>query len=298
MKTLHYTLVCHTELGLDGTWGDYDTVQPAFEAMIQRVAQRTGQLPRVTYCLTNEFITDRLDDAARFHEQGHEIGVHTHLPGSHRAGHNYSGRYAYAFDPEGRLNQDRIAAPLREIIASLGFPAPETHVSGMFSFQRSTIELLTQAGFSADCSLIPNGRAFRHRATGKFVIADNRRRTDRHPYFPDPADPWVEGSSPLLEIPVSGNIGEAYFEIDWVRSLQDEERQIALRLEEAEEVGIYQSYWHHFEFSRGHTWTRGSLAKAEEFLVNIGKMKGVAFSTISTARQGYSPGKAKPEQAS
>lgn len=41
------------------------------------------------------------------------------------------------------------------------------------------------------------------------------------------------------------------------------------------------------EFSRTHNWTRGSLAKAEEFLVNIGKMKGLIFSTVANARHCY-----------
>lgn len=297
MKPLYFVLVCHTELGLDGTWDVYDEIQPAFEAMIGRVAQRTGQLPRVTYCLTHEFITDRLDDAVRFFEEGHEIGVHSHLPGSHRSGHSYSGRYALALDPRGFLNQDRVAGPLRELIASLGFPAPQTHVSGMFSFQRSTIDVLSNAGFSSDCSLIPNGRLIRHRATGDFVIADNRRRTDRRPYFPCPADPWAEGNGSLLEIPVSGNLGEAYFEIHWVTSLEEEARQVGLILEGGNELGIYQSYWHHFEFSRAYDWTRGSLAKAEEFLVNIGNMEGVIFSTVRNAHSSHFRGAEMSEPA-
>ncbi|MFP4157582.1 MAG: hypothetical protein ACLFU4_08195 [Opitutales bacterium] len=75
--------------------------------------------------------------------------------------------------------------------------------------------------------------------------------------------------------------------MDWPASLEDETRQLAMYLETDNELGIYQSYWHHFEFSRTHNWTRGSLAKAEEFLVNIGKMKGLIFSTVANARQCY-----------
>ena len=287
MKTLNYTLVCHAELGLDGTWNDFKAVQPKFEAMIERVANRVGQLPKVTYCLTNEFITDRLDDAIRFFEQGHEIGVHSHLPGSHRKAHSYSGRYILALNQSGFLNQDLIAGSLREIISSLGFPAPKSHVSGMFSFQPSTVEILRRAGFTIDCSLIPNGRKIRHRVTGDFVLANNERRIDRRPYFPDPADPWIEGTNSLLEIPVSGNLGEAYFEIDWAKSLENEKHQIAEILQREDEVGIYQSYWHHFEFSGTYDWTRGSLRRAEEFLVEIGEMKGLKFSTASDARDSY-----------
>ncbi|MFW6217964.1 MAG: hypothetical protein ACOC4K_03110 [Verrucomicrobiota bacterium] len=143
--------------------------------MIERVAQQTGQLPKVTYCLTNEFITDRLDDAIRFYEQGHEIGVHSHLPGSHRKAHSYSGRCALALDRHGFLNQDRVAGPLREIITSLGFPAPQTHVSGMFSFQQSRVQPHPQldARFSRQ-----GGRISReHRQNEGFDIFHRSQRT-------------------------------------------------------------------------------------------------------------------------
>ena len=36
MKQLHLVLVCHAELGLDGTWQDYDAVQPQVDRMLEK----------------------------------------------------------------------------------------------------------------------------------------------------------------------------------------------------------------------------------------------------------------------
>lgn len=287
MKQLHLVLVCHAELGLDGTWHDYDAVQPQIDNMLQRVADKTGKMPRITYCLTNEFIVDKLDEAIRLHQAGHEIGVHAHLPGSHRKRHCYAEPYHLRLDADGILNQDLVAGPFRQILVALGFPVPVTHVSGMFSFQKTTIKVLEDAGFRVDCSLIPNGRIIRHAVCGDFVIADNRRRTDRHAYRPSVDDPWEDGRSSLVELPVSGNLGCAYFEMDWARSLDQEFALLRKRLDQLNGVDVYQSYWHHFEFARSATWARGSIEQATEFLVRCARLDGVQFSTARVAAGAY-----------
>ena len=148
MSTLHIVLVCHTELDFSGSWRLYEHVQPEIDALISRVEGASGKKPKITYCLIGEFLSERLDDAFRFLEKGHEIGIHTHLPGSHRPRHRYDGRYTYRLDEKGILNQDAVAGPLRQIAISLGLPAPRTHVSGMFTFQQTTIKCLADAGFS------------------------------------------------------------------------------------------------------------------------------------------------------
>jgi hypothetical protein len=287
MKQMHFVLVCHAELGLDGTWGVYSEVQPQIEAMFHRVADATGKMPKVTYCLTTEFITDNLDEAIRLHGDGNEIGVHSHLPGGHRKKHDYSGPYALKLDEQGRLNQDSVAGPLRQMLAAVGFPAPVSHVTGMFSFQKTTLQVLADAGFKVDCSLIPNGDVIKHRALGDFMIADNRRRTSRQPYHPSLADPWVEGESTLLELPVSGNLGCAYFAMDWARSLDDELVLLENRLNALRGVDVYQSYWHHFEFSRSLPWTKGSIEHAGDFLIRCAHLKELQFSTASEAAAAY-----------
>jgi hypothetical protein len=257
------------------------------ERLFLRVADATGKMPKVTYCLTSEFITDRLDEAIRLQEAGNEIGVHSHLPGGHRKRHSYSGPFAFRFDEQRRLNQDKVAGPLREILIALGFPAPTTHASGMFSFQQKTISILSDAGFTIDTSLIPNGKIIQHDALADVIIADNRRRTSRKPYRASLTDPWVHGDAPVLEIPVSGNLGCAYFGMDWAASLDDEFALVERRSAQLNGVDIYQSYWHHFEFSRALSWTRGSQDSAYDFLTKCTRLENVVFSTAREAADAW-----------
>jgi hypothetical protein len=243
------------------------------EEILASVADSTGKQPRITYCLTNEFLAERLDDAFRFVEQGHEVGIHSHLPGAHRPRHRYDGNYAYRLDAKGVLNQDAVAGSLRQIAISLGLPRPRTHVSGMFTFQRTTIRTLAEAGFTVDCSLLPGIRGT-HEASGDFVLADNTRRGVPYPYRPDPDDPWTVGASPVIELPVSANLGGG----DMDRQLADLKR----RLVRDGETDVFQSFWHHFEFAQL-GWTNGLFADAERFLTECGRQNNVVFSTASQA---------------
>ena len=207
MKRMHIVLVCHTELDFDGSWALFERIQPQIDEMLVRVADATGHKPKMTYCLTDEFLSERLDDAFRFIEEQHEIGIHSHLPGAHRQlHHSYRGHYAYRLDDNGVFNQDVVAGALRDIATALGLPAPRAHVSGMFTFQRTTIQVLQNAGFTVDCSLLP-GKKGTHEATGDFILCDNRRRSAPQPYRPALEDPWVPGDSQIIELPASGNLG-------------------------------------------------------------------------------------------
>jgi hypothetical protein len=227
----------------------------------------------MTWCLTGAFLSERLDDAFRFVEEGHEVGIHSHLPGAQRPRHRYDGHYAFRLDGDGVLNQDAVAGPLREIATALGLPAPTCHVSGMFTFQPSTVRTLSLAGFTVDCSLLPGIRAT-HPASGDFVLADNTRRTDPYPYRPDLEDPWRAGTSPLIELPVSANLGGG-----------DIDEQLARLDRRADRDGgtdVFQSFWHHFEFARL-GWTKGTFADAERFLMECAKRPNVVFSTATAA---------------
>jgi len=271
MDTLHVVLVCHTELDFDGSWQLFERVQPEIEAILSRVADASGKQPKMTYCLTGAFLSERLDDAFRFLAEGHEIGIHSHLPGAHRPRHRYDGPYAYRFDEQGVLNQDAVAGALRQIAMSLGLPAPRTHVSGMFTFQRTTIQTLADAGFTVDCSLLPGVKGT-HEATGDFILADNRRRETPYPYRPSAEDPWADGNSPIIELPVSANLGGA----DIGQQSSDVERRIA----ELQGPDVFQSFWHHFEFVKPGP---GSLEGAERFLMACAANEKARFSTASEA---------------
>lgn len=271
MNTLHVVLVCHTELDFDGSWRLFERVQPEIEAVISRVANASGKRPKMTYCLAGAFLSERIEDAFRFLAEGHEIGIHSHLPGSHRPRHRYDGHYAYRFDERGVLNQDAVAGPLRQIAMSLGLPAPRTHVSGMFTFQQTTIRTLADAGFLVDCSLLPGVKGT-HKATGDFVLADNRRRKAPYPYRPSAEDPWADGDSPIIELPASGNLGGA--DID--RQISD----VGQRIRMLQGPDVFQSFWHHFEFVKPGL---GSFEGAERFLMACAAHENVQFSTASEA---------------
>jgi len=282
-NTLHLVLVCHTEMGLDSTWKDYDTIQPQIDGMVKRVLEKAGKAPKITFCVTNEFLTDKLDECFRLIELGHEIGIHSHLPGSQRNLHSYKGHYTLKFDENGYLNQDKIAGALRRIAIELGIPKPVTHVSGMFSFQKRTIEILSQEGFLFDCSLIPNGKIVKHPALGDFEIADNRNSYSAKAYRPSLSNPWIEGNSKFLEIPVSGNLGCAYFEMENVSNLTDEFEEVKNRANICNGNEIYQNYWHHFEFSKRYNWVNGDLDAAEDFLMKCAGIENLVFSTAKDA---------------
>lgn len=182
--------------------------------------------------------------------------------------------YAYRFDEQGVLNQDRIAAALRQIAIALGLPAPTTHVSGMFTFQQSTIQVLEKAGFTIDCSLLPGIEKNRHNIAGDFILADNVRRKEPYPYRPASEDPWSDGNSSVIELPVSGNLGGG--------DIEGQITNLHRRLEGDREIDVFQSFWHHFEFGNL-GWTRGTLEAAEKFLLEGGRKDKIVFSTASEA---------------
>lgn len=52
-------------------------------------------------------------------------------------------------------------------------------------------------------------------------------------------------------------------------------------------VDIYQSYWHHFEFSRSLSITKGSIDQATDFLIKCAAMPDLKFSTAHDAADAY-----------
>jgi hypothetical protein len=148
-------------------------------------------------------------------------------------------------------------------------------VSGMFTFQRTTVQVLQEGGFTVDCSLLP-GKKGTHKATGGFILCNNRRRRDPRPYRPALEDPWASGNSEIIELPVSGNLGGG--DIDGqLLHLQE-------RLNGPLEVDVFQSFWHHFEFA-DLGWTKGTIQDAEKFLLECARREEIVFSTASEAAE-------------
>jgi hypothetical protein len=203
MKLL--VMVSHTETWCgDGTWPHFDQVLDGL-----RRAWDGGTLgaerPVATFCAPAEAVEDKETVLRQLRADGHEIGVHSHLPGSHRGGHSYQGEFAYRLDDEGRLNQDLAAARLRARVEQAGLGAARTHVSGFFTFRDTTVCVLEHAGFTVDCSLMP-GTVGTHPAVGDFVLWDNRARTCPATYRPSRSDHCQPGDSSIIELPVWGHL--------------------------------------------------------------------------------------------
>jgi len=160
-RRLHIVLVCHTEADFPGGWTVFDKYQPMIEEKIQHVTDAIRKTLKMTYCVTGEFIEDKIECVWPWIDKGHEIGVHSHILGGHRHAHSYKAPYNYREDVKGILNQDRFARPFRDMLVAHGVPDPVTHVSGMFTFRDSTIRVLEDAEFEVDCSLLPGVR-FQH----------------------------------------------------------------------------------------------------------------------------------------
>ena len=203
MKQL--VMVCHTETWCKtGGWEGFEEVMAGYRRA-WRVAERRGKRPRVTLCLTTEAVEDHRDVFAALRDEGHEIGVHSHLPGAQRGGHSYSGGFAYRIDEAGRLNQDLAAAGIRQRIVEAGLGTATAHVSGMFTFRDTTASVLEESGLRVDCSLYP-GDLSTHEATGDFVLCDNRGRTCPAAYRLSRADHCQPGDSAVVELPVWGHL--------------------------------------------------------------------------------------------
>jgi hypothetical protein len=142
----------------------------------------------------------------------------------------------------------------------------------MFTFQRSTIRTLSDAGFTIDCSLLP-GVYGTHEATGDFVLADNTRRPDPFPYRPDVDDPWSPGRASVVELPVSANLGDG--------DIKGQLAALRARVDRRFDVDVFQSYWHHFEFV--HPGWKGTFAGVTTFLMECAKLPNVVFSTAADA---------------
>ena len=110
-RRLHIVLICHTEADFQGGWSIFEKYQPMIEEMIDHVTDATRKKLKMTYCVTGEFIEDMIEQVWPWIDQGHEIGVHSHILGSHRHGHSCEPPSDYREDENDILNQDYLPVP-------------------------------------------------------------------------------------------------------------------------------------------------------------------------------------------
>jgi hypothetical protein len=200
-------LVCHTEPDVwDDGFSSIDSVLPRFAEMIATVCDSAGATPRVAWCLTSEVARRRPEPFLRLLERGHGIGVHSHFPQCE------SGRSEHQRDLN-RGNLDDFQSWFPELcshITDAGFPPPRTHATWMFAYRDSMTRILADAGIRVECSVCYGGA---HYLPDGYLLADSRKRISGKPYRLAEDDHCAEGDSLLVELPVSGGLGD-YWEPD------------------------------------------------------------------------------------
>jgi hypothetical protein len=232
----YLVMVCHTEpWWRNGSWQFFDEIFDGFQRAWD-MATKGSKRPRVTFCMTLEAVADKDKFFTKLQADGHEIGVHSHLPESQRHQHSYSGDFAYKVDRNGVLNQDLAAKVTRSRITEADLGTPKVHVSGMFTFRDTTACILEEAGLTVDCSLMP-GILGKHDATGDFILCDNRRRTSPAVYRLSRTDHCQPGNSNVIELPVWGHINA------------DDDQQCIIEIAEESSrtdtpaAHLWESYW-------------------------------------------------------
>jgi hypothetical protein len=286
-STMHVCLVCHTETDVwDGGFRSIDTLLPTFLDTIAGVRDSTGAAPRVAWCLTSQVAEHRPEPFRELLSAGHEIGVHSHFPGA-------IGVLEHDQDLNAR-NLDRFAVWFPQLcsrIADAGFPRPRTHVTWMFAYRDSFTRVLADAGIRAECSVCHGGTHF---LANGFLLADSRRRRSGKPYRLAEDDHCAEGSSPVVELPVSGGFddywepgekGEFQFHFfNPTKSEPDLERQCGMFRERLGtlapgEVDILHIHFHLYGFLPPDETGEERLRRAQRLLANLAQDERVRFST-------------------
>jgi hypothetical protein len=229
------TLVSHCEQ----VWWDsgYDSLRVAVGAVVDlqaEAAHMLGSPVSSTFCtFVDHYETPARVDAREAPDvcemvvaTGNELGLHVHA-------HHSDG------DAE---SQERLAAADADAIAELGFPRPATYTAGDWVASADLAAHLVAAGFRVDCSVY----ALEGPIKSDGLTIDHTRRADLRPYHPHERDLWSEGTSELVELPVSGCLTE--FGCGALTGLPPIEERIAERLESSQgSVDVFQIFWHPFD---------------------------------------------------
>lgn len=244
MKQMHIVLVCHTEpLWWEEDWTDFRRGISLMDSLLEEVGQGAGKEFRATFCPgwyhEREYfavLPQQLDLFRMLADKGHEIGVHTHIE--------------YDDVVMDRDAQDRFICEDAKAVRELGFQCNTWAAGDWFVTQGGTVPAMVEAGLSVDCSVAPLIGDVRHQKTGA-VIARHTLACGLKPYQASVEDIYSPGNSGVVELPVSGYLGEfSYVAEDRLELAQERvdarfyERLAAL----AEgEVDVFQIAWHVFD---------------------------------------------------
>ena len=187
---------------------------------------------------------------------------------------------------------------LYSLIVDVGFPPPRTHVSWMFAYRDSMTQVLAAAGILVDCSVCYGGM---HYLPDRFLLADSRNRRSGKPYRLDESNHCAEGSSTVIELPVSGGLAD-YWEPDEkgefryfypVASDTEIDRQLQLfqkRLDTLSmlEVDIFHIHFHLYDFLLPNGIAEERLKRVKWLLTSMAYDTRVYFSNASEAADDWS----------
>jgi hypothetical protein len=169
-------------------------------------------------------------------EKGHEIGVHTHIEYDH-----------VVMDSDA---QDRFICEDAKAVRELGLQCHTWAAGDWFVTREGTVPAIVEAGLTVDCSVTPLMGDVRHQMTGA-VIARHTLARGLKPYEASMEDIFSPGNSGVVELPVSGYLGEfSYLAEDRLELAQDRvdarfyQRMAALA---EDEVDVFQIGWHVFD---------------------------------------------------
>ena len=235
MKRFFVTLVSHCEK----VWWDpgYRSLRMAADAMLTLQAwleHRLGRVVTSTFCTfvdhlsSGEVVVDAAevpDVVQRVLDGGGELGLHVHAPTASLA----SGA------------QDQFIAEDARRIAKLGFPSPTAYAAGDFVTSRGTISALEEADIQVDCSVYALEGPLE-----RFGLHIDYRRPNLMPYRVSREDLCSEGSSRVIELPVSGWLPE--FHSRAFAQMPLIQQRILDRYAALEDgVDVFQVFWHPFE---------------------------------------------------
>ena len=291
---MHVCLVCHTEPDIwDGGFISIDIALPRFLRMLDGISDNTNTTPHIAWCLTAQVAQQRPEPFRKLLKLGHEIGVHSHFPAA-------SGLLEHQQELN-KVHLDQFHMWFSELcsrIIAAGFPPPQTHVTWMFAYRDTMTRILAVAGIRADCSVCYGGA---HYLPDGFLLADSTSRSSGRPYRLAEDDHCSEGSSPVIELPVSGGFG-SYWEPDGkgefqyfspVASDAETDRQLRFfrkRMDSlsSQETDVFHIHFHLYEFMTPEGIEEERLKRAERLLNSMAQDSRVHFSTPSEAVSDWS----------
>jgi hypothetical protein len=300
MKTetgMNLCLVCHTETDWwNGGFRSIDLILPKFMQMTTSVHDSQGASPRVAWCLTPQVVEHRPDPFQKLLNLGHETGIHSHFPG---------GNGDWEHDQKlNSQNLDEFHVWFPKIYAQMvqvGFPPPRVHATWMFAYREPMTRILAEAGIRVDCSVCYGGA---HYLPNGFLLADSRNRRSGKPYRLAESDHCVEGTSRIVELPVSGGFGSywepnekggfEYFkpvesDAEMIRQLDLFQKRLAAL--PAGEVDVFHIHFHLYEFLMPDGTSDEKLVRARRLLELMVRNPRVIFSTTSEAIENWSNNK-------